>query len=201
VGQYGGSIDLIRQVAETTFSDLPLITTAQGQKWEKRRRGRYGLTRDSLPISITSTGLTRKMRILERSWPVHLPADGGSLSSKPERQPSQYGKPVLPSATTITHGEGAAVAAWKASACAFGSAPLKRRSSFQQNPRSEEALDSSALRPWKKPSGHGDRNTSVRTIPRSNLTLKGSETPHLPGGGYVNDRQLVHLMKGSGWGC
>ena len=97
-GNMVAGIDLIRRMeGKTAFGmTFPLITTSAGpQDGEDRKRDRLARSPNSpLPMSITSTGSTRKTRMWSVSWPF-LPFCRWRRSVRrqdADRCPSQHGQ-------------------------------------------------------------------------------------------------------------
>ena len=110
-------------------------------------------------------------------------------------------------ATKITHGEEAAVAAWRASAQPFGSRPVEP-GLFPSStiPRSKESCEDISAIPLDGKAEHGlnwrQGIPAFELFHETDLCASRGEARRLiaQGGGYVNDRQLRPLMKESGLG-
>ena len=200
-GNMVAGIDLIRRVeGKTSFSmTFPLITTSQGHKMGKTEKGTVwldpGLTSPyeyyQYWINTADTDLERFLCLF-----TFLPVEEIRAVKELRDARLNMGKVVLAfEATKITHGEEAAVAAWKASSNAFGATPLKK-GLFPSStiPRLEEdAPDSSAI-----PFMERSRESLAAGMPafelfhEANLCASRGEARRLiaQGGGYVNDRQL-----------
>jgi tyrosyl-tRNA synthetase len=209
-GNMVAGIDLIRRVAgKTTFAmTFPLITTAQGQKMGKTEKGTVWLDAElTSPYEYYQYWINTEDVDLERflAFFTFLPMEEIAIVKSLSDSRLNMAKAVLAfEATMITHGEEAAVAAWKASARAFGSKSVERHLfPSSQIPRSEEALDSSAI-----PSRVKSREAMITGIPafelfhEVNLCASRGEAKRLisQGGGYVNDRQLVTFDERIGLG-
>jgi tyrosyl-tRNA synthetase len=200
-GNMVAGIDLVRRVAgKMTFSmTFPLITTAQGQKMGKTEKGTVWLDAGlTSPYEYYQYWINTEDADLERFLALFtfLPTEEITAVKTLSDSQLNMAKAVLAfEATTITHGEQAAVAAWKASAQAFGSKPVAQ-GLFPSSgiPRSDDAPDSSAI-----PSREKSREAMVKGIPafelfhEVNLCSSRGEAKRLisQGGGYVNDRQLA----------
>jgi tyrosyl-tRNA synthetase len=199
-GNMVAGIDLIRRVeGKTAFSmTFPLITTSQGQKMGKTEKGTVWLdARLTSPYEYYQYWMNVEDADLERFLALFtfLPMEEIEAVRTLTDARLNLAKAVLAfEATKITHGEEAAVAAWKASASAFGSKPLAR-DLFPSStiPRLSET-DSSAI-----PSIEKSKEAMVTGIPafelfhEVNLCASRGEAKRLisQGGGYVNDRQLT----------
>jgi len=200
-GNMVAGIDLVRRVAgKTTFSmTFPLITTAQGQKMGKTEKGTVWLDAGlTSPYEYYQYWINAEDADLERFLALFtfLPMEEIITVKTLSDSQINMAKAVLAfEATTITHGEEAAVAAWKASTHAFGSKPVEQGLFPSSSiPRSDDALDNSAI-----PSREKSREAMVAGIPafelfhEVNLCSSRGEAKRLisQGGGYVNDRQLA----------
>jgi tyrosyl-tRNA synthetase len=200
-GNMVAGIDLIRRVeGKTAFSmTFPLITTSQGHKMGKTEKGTVWLDAELTSpyeyyqywINVEDTDLERFLALF-----TFLPMEEIGMVKTLKDDRLNMAKAVLAfEATKITHGEEAAVAAWKASANAFGSKPVER-DLFPSSaiPRRYEAPDRSAI-----PSIEKDRSALAAGIPafelfhETRLCASKGEARRLitQGGGYVNDRQLT----------
>ena len=199
-GNMVAGIDLIRRVEEkTTYSlTFPLIATSQGNKMGKTEKGTIWLDAElTSPYEYyqywinTEDGDVARFLALFTFLPMEEIVDVKSLSGAR----LNMAKTVLAfEATKITHGEAAAVAAWKASAQAFGVRPTGE-GFFPSStiPRSMEELDTDAI-----PSLEKSRETMIPGIPafelfhEAGLCSSRGEARRLitQGGGYVNDRQI-----------
>jgi tyrosyl-tRNA synthetase len=199
-GNMVSGIDLIRRVeGKTAFSmTFPLITTSQGQKMGKTEKGTVWLdAKLTSPyeyyqywINVEDADLKRFLALF-----TFLPMEEIKAVKTLTDARLNMAKSVLAfEATKITHGEEEAVAAWKASASAFGSKPVER-DLFPSSaiPRLIDT-DSAAI-----PSIEKSRDALVIGIPafelfhEANLCASRGEARRLiaQGGGYVNDRQLT----------
>ncbi|MEK6534749.1 MAG: tyrosine--tRNA ligase [Thermodesulfobacteriota bacterium] len=199
-GNMVAGIDLIRRVeGETAFSlTFPLITTSQGNKMGKTEKGTIWLDAElTSPYEYyqywinTEDGDVARFLALFTFLPMEEIVAVKALSDAR----LNMAKAVLAfEATKITHGEAAAVAAWKASAEAFGVRP-KEDGFFPSStiPRSAEELDTEAI-----PSLEKSREALSPGIPafelfhEAGLCASRGEARRLiaQGGGYVNDRQI-----------
>ncbi|MEK7827607.1 MAG: tyrosine--tRNA ligase, partial [Thermodesulfobacteriota bacterium] len=151
-GNMVAGIDLIRRVeGETAFSmTFPLITTSQGHKMGKTEKGTVWLDKAlTSPYEYyqywinTEDGDVARFLALFTFLPMEEIVAVKALTDAR----LNMAKAVLAfEATKITHGEAAAVAAWKASAEAFGVRP-KEDGFFPSStiPRSAEELDTEAI--------------------------------------------------------
>jgi tyrosyl-tRNA synthetase len=200
-GNMVAGIDLVRRVAgKTTFSmTFPLITTAQGQKMGKTEKGTVWLDAGlTSPYEYYQYWINTEDADLERFLALFtfLPMEEITTVKTLSDSQLNMAKAVLAfETTTITHGEEAAVAAWKASTHAFGSKPVEQGLFPSSSiPRSDGALDNSAI-----PSREKSREAMVAGIPafelfhEVNLCSSRGEAKRLisQGGGYVNNRQLA----------
>jgi tyrosyl-tRNA synthetase len=199
-GNMVAGIDLIRRVEEkTTYSlTFPLITTSQGNKMGKTEKGTIWLDAElTSPYEYyqywinTEDGDVARFLALFTFLPMEEIVEVKSLSGAR----LNMAKTILAfEATKITHGEAAAVAAWKASAQAFGVRPTGE-GFFPSStiPRSVEELDTDAI-----PSLEKSREAMIPGIPafelfhEAGLCSSRGEARRLitQGGGYVNDRQI-----------
>jgi len=199
-GNMVAGIDLIRRVEEkTTYSlTFPLITTSQGNKMGKTEKGTIWLDAElTSPYEYyqywinTEDGDVARFLALFTFLPMEEIVEVKSLSDAR----LNMAKTVLAfEATKITHGETAAVAAWKASAQAFGVRPTGE-GFFPSStiPRSAEELNTDAI-----PSLEKSREALIPGIPafelfhEAGLCSSRGEARRLitQGGGYVNDRQI-----------
>jgi tyrosyl-tRNA synthetase len=202
--------DLIRRVeAKLAYSvTFPLMTTAHGQKMGKTEKGTVWLDGDlTAPyeyyqywINVDDADVERFLALftllpMEEVRQVRLLSDARL----------NMAKAVLAfEATKITHGEEAAVAAWKAAAAAFHTKPVEA-SFFPSStiPRSGDVIDVSAI-----PAIEKSMATLQAGIPAFELFLdaglcssKGEARRLLSqGGGYVNDGQVATFDERIGTG-
>ena len=199
-GNMVAGIDLIRRMEEkTTYSlTFPLITTSQGNKMGKTEKGTIWLDAElTSPYEYyqywinTEDGDVARFLALFTFLPMEEIVEVKALTDVG----LNMAKAVLAfEATKITHGEVAAVAAWKASAQAFGVRPIGD-GFFPSStiPRSAEELDTDAI-----PSLEKSREVLILGIPafelfhEAGLCSSRGEARRLiaQGGGYVNDRQI-----------
>jgi tyrosyl-tRNA synthetase len=205
-GNMVAGIDLIRRASgKTTYSmTFPLITTSQGHKMGKTEKGTVWL----------DAGLTSPYEYYQY-WINTEDADVGRFLALFTFLPMEeirkaktltdarinMAKAVLAfEATKITHGEEAAVAAWKASVEAFGVKPVEE-GIFPSStiPRSLDELDTEAI-----PSFEKSRESLTTGVPafelfhETGLCASRGEARRLiaQGGGYVNDRPLKAFDEG-----
>jgi tyrosyl-tRNA synthetase len=199
-GNMVAGIDLIRRVeGKTAFSlTFPLITTSQGNKMGKTEKGTIWLDAELTSpyeyyqywINTEDGDVTRFLALF-----TFLPMEEIVAVKALTDVSLNMAKSVLAfEATKITHGEAAAVAAWKASAQAFGFRP-SGDGFFPSStmPRSAEELDTEAI-----PSLEKSREEMIPGIPafemfhEAGLCSSRGEARRLiaQGGGYVNDRQI-----------
>ena len=199
-GNMVAGIDLIRRVeGKTAFSmTFPLITTSQGHKMGKTEKGTVWLDAElTSPYEYYQYWINTEDADVGRFLALFtfLPVEEISVVKTLTDARLNMAKAVLAfEATKITHGEEAAVAAWKASAEAFGVRPIED-GFFPSStvPRSAEELGTDAI-----PSIEKSREALVTGIPafelfhETNLCASRGEARRLivQGGGYVNDRQL-----------
>lgn len=197
-GNMVAGIDLIRRVEEkTTYSmTFPLITTSQGHKMGKTEKGTVWLDAALTSpyeyyqywINTEDADVTRFMALF-----TFLPMEEIREVSGLCDVRINMAKAVLAfEATKITHGEEAAVAAWKASAEAFGARTLDE-GLFPSStiPRCLDDLGTEAI-----PAVVKDREVLARGIDafelfaEVGLCASRGESRRLiaQGGAYVNDR-------------
>jgi tyrosyl-tRNA synthetase len=199
-GNMVAGIDLIRRMEERTTYGLtfPLITTSQGNKMGKTEKGTIWLDAEQTsPYEYyqywinTEDGDVARFLALFTFLPMEEIVEVKTLSDVS----LNMAKAVLAfEATKITHGELAAVAAWKASAQAFGVRPIGDEFFPSSTiPRSAEDLDTEAI-----PSLEKSREVMIPGIPafelfyEAGLCSSRGEARRLiaQGGGYVNHRQI-----------
>jgi len=199
-GNMVAGIDLIRRIeGKTTYSmTFPLITTSQGYKMGKTEKGTVWLDAElTSPYEYYQYWINTEDADVGRFLALFtfLPMEEISVVKTLTDARLNMAKAVLAfEATKITHGEEAAVAAWKASAEAFGVRPVEN-GFFPSStiPRSAEELGTAAI-----PSIEKSREALVQGIPAfelfqdAGLCSSRGEARRLiaQGGGYVNDRQL-----------
>jgi tyrosyl-tRNA synthetase len=199
-GNMVAGIDLIRRIeGKTTYSmTFPLITTSQGHKMGKTEKGTVWLDAELTSpyeyyqywINVEDADVGRFLALF-----TFLPMEEIKEVKTLTDARLNMAKAVLAfEATKIAHGQGAAVAAWKASAEAFGVRPIEDRCFPSSTiPRSAEELGTDAI-----PSIEKSREALVQGIPafelfqETNLCASRGEARRLiaQGGGYVNDRQI-----------
>jgi tyrosyl-tRNA synthetase len=199
-GNMVAGIDLIRRIeGKTTYSmTFPLITTSQGHKMGKTEKGTVWLDAElTSPYEYYQYWINTEDADVGRFLALFtfLPMEEIHEVKALTDARLNMAKTVLAfEATKITHGQGAAVAAWKASAEAFGVRPVENLF-FPSSaiPRSAEELGTAAI-----PSIEKNREALVQGIPAfelfqdAGLCSSRGEARRLiaQGGGYVNDRQI-----------
>jgi len=199
-GNMVAGIDLIRRVdGKTAFSmTFPLITTSQGHKMGKTEKGTVWLDAElTSPYEYYQYWINTEDADVGRFLALFtfLPMEEINTVKTLTDARLNMAKAVLAfEATKITHGQAAAVAAWKASTEAFGVRPIEN-GFFPSStiPRSAEELGTAAI-----PSIEKSREALVQGIPAfelfqdAGLCSSRGEARRLiaQGGGYVNDRQL-----------
>jgi len=199
-GNMVAGIDLIRRVeGKATYSmTFPLITTSQGHKMGKTEKGTVWLDAElTSPYEYYQYWINTEDADVGRFLALFtfLPMEEIRGIKTLTDARLNMAKAVLAfEATKITHGQEAAVAAWKASAEAFGVRPFEN-GFFPSStiPRSAEELGTDAI-----PSIEKSREALVQGIPAfelfqdAGLCSSRGEARRLiaQGGGYVNDRQI-----------
>ncbi len=199
-GNMVAGIDLIRRIeGKTTYCmTFPLITTSQGHKMGKTEKGTVWLDAElTSPYEYYQYWINTEDADVGRFLALFtfLPMEEIHEVKALTDARLNMAKAVLAfEATKITHGQGAAVAAWKASAEAFGVKPVEN-AFFPSStiPRSAEDLGTAAI-----PSIEKSREALVQGIPAfelfqdAGLCSSRGEARRLiaQGGGYVNDRQI-----------
>ncbi len=199
-GNMVAGIDLIRRIkGKTTYSmTFPLITTSQGHKMGKTEKGTVWLDAElTSPYEYYQYWINTEDADVGRFLALFtfLPMEEINKVKTLKDARLNMAKAVLAfEATKITHGQEAAVAAWKASAEAFGVRPFEN-GFFPSStiPRSAEELGTTAI-----PSIEKSREALVQGIPAfelfqdAGLCSSRGEARRLiaQGGGYVNDRQI-----------
>jgi len=199
-GNMVAGIDLIRRIeGKTTYSmTFPLITTSQGHKMGKTEKGTVWLDAElTSPYEYYQYWINTEDADVGRFLALFtfLPMEEIHEVKALDDVRLNMAKAVLAfEATKITHGQGAAVAAWKASAEAFGVRPVENVFFPSSTiPRSAEELGTAAI-----PSIEKSREALVQGIPAfelfqdAGLCSSRGEARRLiaQGGGYVNDRQI-----------
>lgn len=199
-GNMVAGIDLIRRVEgrDAYSMTFPLLTTAQGHKMGKTERGTVWLDAAlTSPYEYYQFWINTEDADVERFLALFtfLPMEEIREISGLADARLNMAKSVLAFETTkITHGEEAAIAAWKASSAAFGSKPLEKGILPASTiPRLEEALDSSAI-----PSVARSRAALAAGIPafqlfhEAGLCASRGEARRLiaQGGAYVDERPV-----------
>jgi tyrosyl-tRNA synthetase len=199
-GNMVAGIDLIRRVeGKDAFSmTFPLLTTAQGHKMGKTEKGTVWLDAEQTsPYEYYQFWINTEDADLERFLALFtfLPREEIREVRTLTDARLNMAKSVLAfEATRITHGEAAAVAAWRASVAAFGMKTLEA-GFFPSStiPRLGETLDNSAI-----PSIEKRRAEMAAGIPafqlfhESGLCASRGEARRLiaQGGAYVEERPL-----------
>ncbi len=200
-GNMVAGIDLIRRMEEKkTYSlTFPLITTAQGHKMGKTEKGTVwldaGLTSPyeyyQFWINTEDADVARFLALF-----TFLPMEEIEAVKSLADARLNMAKTVLAfEATRITHGEAAAVAAWKSSAGAFGMKPIEE-GLFPSSaiPRASGEMDTDAI-----PSCSKSREELECGVPafelfhEAGLCSSRGEARRLlsQGGGYMNDRPIA----------
>ena len=170
-GNMVAGIDLIRRIeGKTTYSmTFPLITTSQGHKMGKTEKGTVWLDAElTAPYEYYQYWINTEDADVGRFLALFtfLPMEEIHEVKALTDARLNMAKVVLAfEATKITHGQGAAVAAWKASAEAFGVRPVEN-GFFPSStiPRSAEELGTAAI-----PSIEKSRESLVQGIPAFEL--------------------------------
>ncbi|MCE5263044.1 MAG: tyrosine--tRNA ligase [Deltaproteobacteria bacterium] len=199
-GNMVAGIDLIRRVeGKTTYSmTFPLITTSQGHKMGKTEKGTVWLDAElTSPYEYYQYWINAEDADVARFLALFtfLPMEELTAVRTLTDARLNMAKAVLAfEATKITHGEAAAVAAWKASVEAFGAKPVEA-GLFPSStiPRSAGERDTDAI-----PSVEKSREALAAGVPafelfhETSLCASRGEARRLitQGGGYVNERQL-----------
>ena len=199
-GNMVAGIDLIRRTeGKTTYSmTFPLITTSQGHKMGKTEKGTVWLDAElTSPYEYYQYWINTEDADVGRFLALFtfLPMEEIREAKVLTDARINMAKTVLAfEATKITHGEAAAVAAWKASVEAFGIKPVEDGFfSSSTIPRSADELGTDAI-----PSIEKGREALAAGVPafelfhETSLCASRGEARRLitQGGGYVNDRQL-----------
>jgi len=200
-GNMLAGVDLIRRIeAKLAHSvTFPLMTTAQGQKMGKTEKGTVWLDAAlTTPYEYYQYWINADDADVEKFLALFtvLPMEEVRQVKTLSDARMNMAKAVLAfEATKITHGEDAAVAAWKAAAAAFHTKPVEA-SLFPSStiPRSDQAADVSAI-----PAIEKSLSAVQAGIPafelffEAGLCASKGEARRLlsQGGGYVNDRQVA----------
>jgi tyrosyl-tRNA synthetase len=199
-GNMVAGIDLVRRTdGKTTYSmTFPLITTSQGHKMGKTEKGTVWLDAElTSPYEYYQYWINTEDADVGRFLALFTFLPMGEIRAAKALTDARINmaKTVLAfEATKITHGEGAAVAAWKASVEAFGVKPVED-GFFPSStiPRFADELGTDAI-----PSIEKSREALATGVPafelfhETNLCASRGEARRLisQGGAYVNDRQL-----------
>jgi len=200
-GNMVAGIDLIRRMEEKkTYSlTFPLITTAQGHKMGKTEKGTVwldaGLTSPyeyyQFWINTEDTDVARFLALF-----TFLPMEEIEAVKSLADARLNMAKTVLAfEATRITHGEAAAVAAWKSSAGAFGVKPIENEL-FPSSaiPRASGEMDTDAIPSCSKSRAELECGVpAFELFHEAGLCSSRSEARRLlsQGGGYMNDRPIA----------
>lgn len=199
-GNMVAGIDLIRRIEEKAAYGMtfPLITTSQGHKMGKTEKGTVWLDAElTSPYEYYQYWINTEDADVSRFLALFtfLPMEEVHRVKVLTDARLNMAKAVLAfEATKITHGENAAVAAWKASAEAFGSRPIDP-GLFPSSaiPRFADELSTTAI-----PSIEKNRESLAAGVPafelfqEAGLCSSRGEARRLiaQGGGYINDRQI-----------
>jgi len=200
-GNMVAGIDLIRRVTgkEAFCMTFPLITTAQGHKMGKTEKGTIWLDAGlTSPYEYYQYWINTEDADVERflSLFTFLPLEEIREVRSLADARLNMAKAVLAfEATRITHGEGEAASAWRASVKAFGAKPVER-GLFPSSaiPRGPEELDSSALPSIEKSrAALAEGIAAFELFQEAGLCSSRGEAKRLiaQGGGYVNDLQIA----------
>lgn len=200
-GNMVAGIDLIRRMEEKkTYSlTFPLITTAQGHKMGKTEKGTVwldaGLTSPyeyyQFWINTEDADVARFLALF-----TFLPMEEIEAVKSLADARLNMAKTVLAfEATRITHGEAAAVAAWKSSAGAFGVKPIENEL-FPSSaiPRASGEMDTDAIPSCSKSRAELECGVpAFELFHEAGLCSSRSEARRLlsQGGGYMNDRPIA----------
>lgn len=199
-GNMVAGIDLIRRMEgkEAYGMTFPLITTSQGHKMGKTEKGTVWLDANlTSPYEYYQYWINVDDGDVERFLALFtlLPMEEVKVARSLSDARLNMAKAVLAfEATRLTHGQEAAVAAWKASVEAFGLRPVEE-GLFPSSgiPRGRAGGDTGAI-----PCRRKNREDLAKGIPafelfhEVGLCASRSEAKRLlaQGGGYVNDRQI-----------
>jgi tyrosyl-tRNA synthetase len=200
-GNMLAGVDLIRRVeAKLAHSvTFPLMTTAQGHKMGKTEKGTVWLDAAlTSPYEYYQYWINADDADVERFLALFtlLPMEEVRQVQTLSDVRLNMAKAVLAfEATKITHGEDAAVAAWKAAAAAFHTKPVEV-SLFPSStiPRSQDVLDVSAIPAIEKSLSNLQAGIpAFELFHEAGLCSSKGEARRLlsQGGGYVNDGQVV----------
>jgi tyrosyl-tRNA synthetase len=200
-GNMVAGIDLIRRMEEKkTYSlTFPLITTAQGHKMGKTEKGTVwldaGLTSPyeyyQFWINTEDADVARFLALF-----TFLPMEEIEAVKSLADARLNMAKTVLAfEATRITHGEAAAVAAWKSSAGAFGVKPIEDEL-FPSSaiPRASGEMDTNAIPSCSKSRAELECGVpAFELFHEAGLCSSRGEARRLlsQGGGYMNDRPIA----------
>ena len=199
-GNMVAGIDLIRRIEEKKAycMTFPLITTSQGHKMGKTERGTVWLDAElTSPYEYYQYWINTEDADVGRFLALFtfLPMEEINAAKELKDENLNLAKSVLAfDATKITHGEKAAVDAWKSSVGAFGARVmpdgLLPSSSI---PRSIAEMDTDAIPSFRKEKGELESGVAAfELFHEAGLCSSRGEARRLlaQGGGYVNDRQI-----------
>jgi len=198
-GNIVAGIDLIRRIeGKPAFGiTFPLITTALGHKMGKTERGTIWLDAAlTSPYEYYQYWVNTADADVERflSLFTYLPMEEIRKTEHLPDTELNMAKAVLAFETTkITHGEQAAVAAWKASVAAFRIRPVAPDILPSSSiPREIQADDSAIKRIVKSRAELEETIPAYKLFTEASLCATLGESRRLiaQGGGYVNDRQI-----------
>jgi len=192
--------DLIRRIeGKNAYSmTFPLITTALGHKMGKTERGTVWLNAEmTSPYDYYQFWINTDDADVERflAFFTFLPMDEIRQVRLLTDSHLNAAKSVLAfEATMISHGREAALAAWKASAAAFGMKPLDPSIiPSSAIPRDALPLDDSSIHRIKRSKKDLENGLpAYELFFEANLCASKGEARRVisQGGGYVNDRQI-----------
>jgi tyrosyl-tRNA synthetase len=199
-GNMVAGIDLIRRIEEKKAycMTFPLITTSQGHKMGKTEKGTVWLDAAlTSPYEYYQFWINTEDADVGRFLALFtfLPMEEVNAVKGLKDKDLNLAKSILAfEATKITHGEKAAVDAWRSSAGAFGARTMPQGLLPSSSiPRSVAETDTDAL-----PSFQKERDELKRGVPafelfhEAGLCSSRGEARRVisQGGGYVNDRQI-----------
>ena len=201
-GNILAGIDLTRRLEGKTVCGItfPLITTSLGHKMGKTEKGTVWLdSKLTIPYDYFQYWINADDPDVEKFIALFtfLPMEEIKEISRLEGSELNMAKNVLAFETTkITHGEEAAISAWKASTSAFNLKPvdsaLFRSSSI---PRSEVLQDISAITTFEKSREEVVTISIPVLFEETHLCASRGETRRLiaQGGIYINDRRIQSI--------
>jgi tyrosyl-tRNA synthetase len=199
-GNMVAGIDLIRRIEEKKAycMTFPLITTSQGHKMGKTERGTVWLDATlTSPYEYYQYWINTEDADVGRFLALFtfLPVEEINAVKELKDENLNIAKSVLAfEATRITHGEKAALDAWKSSAGAFGARAMPE-GLFPSSliPRSTAEMDTDAIPSFQKKRNELERGVAAfELFHEAGLCSSRGEARRLlaQGGGYVNDRQI-----------